>query len=313
MAHIPFDEHGILLRRTAIQLGYDDNWLHRQVKEHKLVRIRQGAYADPAVWLPAASPEQHVILSRAVMQQYDDRVALSHASAHVMRGGPDWGLDLSKVNITNLFGRGDRDQAGITHHRGWVGVNDVTRADGHWLTAPGRTAVETAALLPLEPAACVLDWTLHNGSTTGAQLMSYAEEYMRDWPGTIGLPLAVERSDGRSESVGESRTRLLLEDHGLHPEPQWEVHHPSGRLAGRVDFLLRELGLMIEFDGQVKYGRLLKPGQTVADVIRKERARELLLEELTGLRMLRLIWVDLDQPGRTIDRIHRAASLRNAG
>ena len=37
------------------------------------------------------------------MQQYDDRVALSHASAHVRRGGPDWGLDLSTVNITNLL------------------------------------------------------------------------------------------------------------------------------------------------------------------------------------------------------------------
>lgn len=313
MIQIPFDHHGLLLRRTALALGYDDNWLRRMVKDQALVHIRHGAYADPAVWLPATAAGRHVILGHAVMQQYDDRVALSHASAHLRRGGPDWGLDLSTVNVTNLHGRGDRTQAGITHHRGRVGVVDVTRTDGHWITAPGRTAAETAAAASLVPAIGVLDWTLHQGLTTPEELRQYAADYMREWPGTVGLDEAVARSDGRSESIGETRTRILLEDHGFRPEPQWEVFHPSGRLAGRVDLLLREERLLVEFDGEIKYGRLLKPGQTIKDVIRAERAREVLLEELTGLRMFRVIWVDLDHATRTIDRVHRAAALRRAG
>jgi hypothetical protein len=246
------------------------------------------------------------------MQQYDDRVALSHASAHVRRGGPDWGLDLSTVNLTNLFGRGDRRKAGITHHRGWAGVHDVTRTEGHWITAPGRTAAETASSTSLVPAVCVLDWTLHRKLATREELDRYATELMLPWSDSPILKLAVSRSDGRSESVGESRTRLMFADHGFVTEPQWEVHHPSGAIAGRVDLLLPELGQMVEFDGAIKYGRLLKPGQTIGDVIRAERAREVLLEELTGLRMFRVIWADLDRPRHTLERALHAASQRRA-
>lgn len=312
MPDIPFDQHGILLRRTAIRAGYDDNWLNRMLKAGAVVRIRHGAYADPSVWTHLTPAERHVVLSRAVLQQYDDRVALSHASAHLLRGGPDWGLDLSTVNLTNLFGRGDRTQAGITHHHGTVRVGDITRHEPHWITSPGRTAVETAAAAEHVAAVCVLDWTLQQKLATREELAAYAETHMREWPGSIGLPRAVARADGRSESVGETRTRLNLNDHHIATEPQWKVLHPSGRVAGLVDALLPDLGVMVEFDGAVKYGRLLKPGQTVSDVIRAERARELLLEELTGLRMVRFVWADLDRPDRMAERVRRVAEQRRA-
>lgn len=312
MSLIPFDQHGLLLRRDAVRAGFDDNWLHRMVRDHALSHIRHGAYANPAIWLPATPTQRHVLLGRAVMQQYDERVALSHASAHVRRGGPDWGIDLSNVNITNLFGRGDRTQSGITHHRGWVGVRDVSRLDGHWITAPGRTAVETAAALAHVPAVAVLDWTLHQGLATPEELDAYARAHMREWPGAVGLPEAVDDSDPRTESVGETRTRLMFRRAGLQVEPQWQVYHPSGRLAGRVDLLVPELGLLVEFDGAIKYGRLLEPGQSISDVIRAERAREVLLEELTGLRKFRVIWPDLGRPDHTIGRARRVAATRRA-
>src|SRR5262249_23295540 len=126
--------------------------------------------------------------------------------------------------------------------------------------------VETAAQLPHVPAVAVLDWTLHQKLTTPDELAAYAVAYMREWPGTIGLPDAVGQAHPKTESVGETRTRMWLEGARLQVQPQWEVFHPSGRLAGRVDFLVRDLGLMIEFDGQIKYGRLLKPGQSINDV-----------------------------------------------
>lgn len=313
MIDIPFDEHGLLLRRTAVARGYDDDWLRRMVKCGALIRIRHGAYADPRIWAAAGAVGQHVLLSRAVMQQYDDRVALSHASAHLLRGGPDWGLTLDTVNITNLFGRGDRKKAGITHHRGAVRVGDVSRVDDYWITAPARTAVETAAQVGLVPAVCVLDWTLNQGLATREELDRYSQLYMREWPDTLMLPVAVGRSHPGSETVGETRTRLALENTGFHPIPQWKVFDPSGRLAGRVDLLLEAQGVMVEFDGRIKYGRLLKPGQTINDVIRAERAREVLLEELTGLRMLRLTWPDLDDEQRLAARVWSVASQRRAG
>jgi hypothetical protein len=313
MPPLPFDHYGLLLRRTALQLGLDDNWLARMVRLGVIVRIRHGAYANANVWRTLTPADRHLLRCRAVMLQYDDRIALSHAGPHLLRGGPDWGLKLSTVNVTNLFGRGDRIQSGITHHRGITRVTDVSRLNGHWVTAPPRTAVELAATLDLAPAVCVLDWTLHRHLTTREELEIFTTVWLREWPGTIDLLRAVERSDGRSESVGETRSRLALEDLGFEPEPQWEVRLPSGRLAGRVDLLLRKQGVMIEFDGQVKYGRLLKPGQTIDDVIKAERDREVLLEELTGLRMLRLVWGDLDHPAQIAKRVNHVAAQRRAG
>lgn len=293
-------------------MGLDDNWLARMVRSGALVRVRQGAYVDPAVWAPASRAMRHQLLAEAVMLQYDDRVALSHTSAHLARGGPDYGLDLSMVHITNLYGRGDRTQAGITHHHGRVDVHDVSRLNHHWITAGARTAVETAALAAPVPAVCVLDWTLNRGLATKDQVTAYSEVYMKEWPDTVGLPIAVRRCDHRSDSVGETRVRGILEELSYAPEPQWPVSHPSGRLAGIVDMVLIEQGVMVEFDGRIKYGRLLKPGQTISDVIEAERHREVVLEELTGLSMLRLIWNDLEHPDQIDRRVKRLAARRSS-
>ena len=45
---------------------------------------------------------------------------------------------------------------------------------------------------------------------------------------------------------------------GFDVEPQFEVFHPSSTLAGRVDMLLRELRLLVEFDGAIQ-GRPTPP------------------------------------------------------
>ena len=82
-------------------------------------------------------------------------------------GAPTSGLDLGTVHITNLFGRGDRTQAGVTHHHGESRVGDVSRWEDFWITAPGRTAVDTAAGVDLVTAVSVLDWTLNQERTTG--------------------------------------------------------------------------------------------------------------------------------------------------
>ena len=89
-----------------------------------------------------------------------------------MRRGPSCGLEFPNVNLTNLHGRGDRRQAGVTHHRGECRVDDVTRFERHWMTAPARTAMETAAFAKRDAAICVLDWTLN-------QSLASREEYDR--------------------------------------------------------------------------------------------------------------------------------------
>jgi hypothetical protein len=310
------DQHGILLRRDAIRRGFDDDWLARQRRAGTLVRMRHGAYVDAGVWGRATRAQRHDLTSRAVMRWYDDRVALSHVSNIVRRGGPDWGLDLTNVHLTNLFGHGDRTKAGIVHHRGTCRVGDVSRLDDAWATSPARAAMETAVIAGRDPAVCVLDWMLNTRQTTMQELSTHVDPLMREWAGSVDLGHRLGLADGRRESVGESRTGLFLDDHGFVAEPQWGVHRPSGRLAGRTDFALHREGVMIEFDGMVKYGRLLKPGQTIADVIMPERAREKLLEELTGYWMFRVVWTDLqDQEAlrERLDHVIGRAAARHAG
>ncbi len=210
MDHAHFDPHGILLRRDAVLQGIDDDALARSLRAGELVRLRHGAYVDSDVWRRSDRAHRHDLTSRAVMQQYDDRVALSHISNIIRRGGPDWGLDLGTVHLTNLFGRGDRTRAGITHHRGSCRVNDITRIDGAWATVAARAVMETALLCSRDPAVAVMDWALRTGQATHDACESLVDPLMREWPGSADLGYRFSLSTGKRESVGETRTGLFL-------------------------------------------------------------------------------------------------------
>ena len=55
----------------------------------------------------------------------------------------------------------------------------------------------------------------------------------------------------------------------------------------------------------VKYGRLLKPGQTAGDAVHGEKLREDALRD-HGWQVARWTWDDLWQPQKIVDRILRA-------
>jgi hypothetical protein len=295
--------NGYLLRRDAISLGIDDDALRRLVKAGVLCRIRQGAYAPANLWRSLDPRGRHVVLCRAVLDQYGDHVALSHSSQALIDGAPDWGLDLSAVHLTHLSGAGRR-AAGIVHHRGEVRVGDLRRHGESWATAPTRTVLDACGLLTTQAGLVLTNWYLHAGFTS-PELLAERYEEMQRWPHMLAVRLVLLLADGRIESVGESRFLYLLWRAGL-PRPvlQWAVWD-GDRLVGIVDFAWPEYGLMAEFDGQVKYGRLLAPGQTAQDVVFAEKRREDELREITGFRMIRPVWQDLDRPTDTANRLRR--------
>lgn len=297
---------GFLLRRDALANGLNDQYLRRQVKAGRLIRLRQGVYAAAEAWVPASAVDRHRILSGAILALYGDDVALSHVSACLEHGGPDWGLDLANVHLTNLFGIGERTAARVVHHRGTCRVGDVTRSSGHWITAPTRTALDTASTCGRDAGVSVLDWYLNRGLTDPESLdASFAAK--KEWPDTLSLHRVIQLSDARSESVGETRTRLMITDaHLPRPEAQFKIFHPSGFLAGRVDFAWPRQRLMLEFDGRQKYLAFRRPGESIADAILREKSREDLLRELTGWWMLRITWADLATPTLTVGRIKSA-------
>ena len=300
-----FDDNGILLRRDALAQGVDDNALRRALRAGYIVRIRQGVYVLSERWEVATAVERHTLLLASVRRLYDDTVAASHVSACIEQGGPTWGLDLSSVHVTSLDGTSERNQAKVIHHRGVCRVGDLTRDDAGWITAPTRTALDTASLAPQEPAVAVLDWFLKSKMTTRDEL-EVAFAAMKHWPDTLALHRVLQLADGTAESVGETRTRLMLRGQRLPaPVAQMEIWHPSGLLAGRVDFAWPERRVMLEFDGMQKYHRLRREGESIEQMVMREKHREDLLRELTGWLMIRITWADLDRPRTTADRILR--------
>jgi hypothetical protein len=113
-------------------------------------------------------------------------------------------------------------------------------------------------------------------------------------------------ADGRSGSVGESRSRVAIDAAGLPPPVlQWEVFAASGVFIGRVDFAWPMFRTVAEFDGKVKYGRLLRPGQDAGEAVYEEKRREDALRD-EDLRMVRWGWLDIDPFTETAARLRRA-------
>lgn len=59
----------------------------------------------------------------------------------------------------------------------------------------------------------------------------------------------VKRCDRRSQSPGESRLRLTVEDFGFEVEPQFRVFSSQGHLLGVADLRVKGTRLLLEFDG----------------------------------------------------------------
>ena len=69
-----------------------------------------------------------------------------------------------------------------------------------------------------------------------------------------------------------------------------------------TDFGWPELRTVGEFDGRVKYGRLLEPGQDPGDVVYAEKLREDAVRA-QRLEVVRWTWADLDDFAPTAARI----------
>ncbi len=299
---------GVFLRSEARDMGYDDRAVHAAIRSREWVRVRRGAYTFRDIWENTDQVGRHRILSRAVMRSLGGVVALSHTSAALEHGVATWGVDLRRVHVTRLDGGAGRIEKDVVHHEGRSLDGDVVERNGMRLMVPSRAALETATLTTVESGLVTLDSALHL-ELFDVRELAVAFHTMERWPNTQRLHLVLGLADGRAESVGESRSRYLCWAHRLPaPELQFEVYDGRGTLIGTTDFAWPEHRLLGEFDGKVKYGRLLKPGEEPGDAVFREKRREDMLRETTLWALVRLIWADLYQSAATAARIRRLMS-----
>lgn len=287
-------------------MGVTDRELRASVRHGVLRRIRQGAYTTPDRWDAATDVARHQLCCLAVGRVFGDRAALTHTSSLVMQGVPVWGADLRNVHLTRLDGGASRSEAGVIHHEAVLVPEElVTSTCGLQVSNVGRAVVEHASTNTVESGLVSADGALHAGLLTPERLVDQFERMCR-WPGTQRVHLVVRLADERAESPGETRTRYLCWRHSLPaPELQFRVQDHDGLLVGISDLAWPEHRLLGEFDGQMKYGRLLRPGQSPSDVVFAEKRREDRLREITQWSMIRLVWDDLGMGSYTADRIRK--------
>jgi len=293
----------VFLRSEALAAGMTDRDIRALVRGGRWHRIRHGAYVDAASWSTLDDPERHGLLARAVVRQARTDVVVSHLSALPEFGAPMWGLPLEVVHLTRSDRRAGRKEAGVQQHRGLLHDEDVTERNGVTLTSATRTVLDLTTITGTEQALCATNFLLHTGETTADALADRYRSMERN-PLTLKTDLVLRLADARIESVGESRTFFMCWAQGLPaPVPQWVVLDARGRAVARLDFAWPERRTWLEFDGKEKYQKFPRPGESVTDVVLREKRREEMLREVTGWRCIRITWWDLEHPGRTAARI----------
>jgi hypothetical protein len=103
-------------------------------------------------------------------------------------------------------------------------------------------------------------------------------------------------------------TRVQFFRYGIPmPQLQYRVVDHNGVLVGIADFGWEEFRHLGEFDGKVKYQRLLRPGESPSDsVVREKRREDRMRASLRG--MTRFTWASVmpDNARQTMVELRRA-------
>jgi len=297
---------GVLSAADATGQGIDQAELRRAVARRELVRVRRGAYVDGALWA-AGDPDERYRLSVMAVARTRPRDAASHHACLALHRLPLWGHDPHRVDFVSDV-RQVTSRSGLHLHPG-QGVDRIL-VDGVPTAPVARCIVRTALSMGRDCAVVAGDAALHSGLVTEEELLREVA-LISPHQGRGRALQAVLVMDGKAESVGESRTRLHLDDLGLVYESQVVLVDASGVFVARVDFLVE--GVVLEFDGRGKYERSRDAADAQAadpaQVLWHEKQREDRIRRL-GYPVERVIWDELNRPGLLGARV-RAARTRN--
>lgn len=298
----------VMMRYELLAAGYDGLAIARLRREGAFHHLRHGAYASGELWRELGPAERRQLVARAALRSARSPAVLAGPSAADHLGAPVWDMG-EEVHLLRLDQRAGRRQAGIVQHRGATRVGDLTIREGFPCTSGTRTAVDMIALAEPEHALVTINGLVRAGETSVALITQRLASMVHD-PHTLSAPIVVALIEPRCESAGETRAFVMFRRQQLpRPISQYEVLDGRGRLVARVDFAWPELGVFLEFDGNEKYHRHRRPGESIEQMVLREKRREELICGITGWRCIRITWSDLRYPRRTAERI-RATMAR---
>jgi hypothetical protein len=291
---------GVRVSRTAT----DTHVLRRAHDAGLLVRVRQGAYVDAAVWRAADKVGRSLLRVQAVAASRGFRDILSHESAAVLLGLPLLS-EPTAVHVTAPAARSTRSRSGLVWHAGALVGDEVIDMPPFRLTGAVRTTADLARDSSFAEGVAAVDAALRLDFVTRQAVESALKASHR----AVGRKAAlrcVAFGDAASANAGESLSRVVVDGLGFaRPVLQEPFEDDLGRI-GFVDFWWKEAGIIGEFDGFQKYS---KPeylrGRSPSQVVVDEKQRERRLEARPCVAaVLRWVWADIVDP----PRLHRILS-----
>ena len=279
----------LITRAELDQLGWTAHNLSTAMRTGELKRLRRGYYSG------ADDRTRQVIL--ATKDACSPEAVLSHATAAWLHGLPVRRAAMDSVHVTRSRRGGGRADPGVHVYACPLRPDEVQLIGELPVTTVARTVVDLGRHEPLGWAIATGDAALRAAASAEELTDQISTQLHRavHRPGLRRARFAAGFLDARSESPGESLSRLLMHEGGL-PRPELQVELKSWDEDVRVDYLWPEFGLIGEFDGAVKYGiDISGPDPTAA--LMKEKRRE------DGLRahgyvVVRWTWDDLRVKGR---------------
>ncbi|MFM2438198.1 MAG: hypothetical protein RLZ55_1017 [Actinomycetota bacterium] len=286
---------GVILTEDLRRHGFDA--AERASAVRLLHPLRRGAYT---VVEPENAESRHKLVLRTVLRQRGDRAVASHASAALLYGlpVPEASLDTVHIAVQDTAARlGVRN--GVHTHasadvRKAISIASIPTTDA------ATTVLDCARSLPVVDAVAMLDAAL-NRRLVGLVDIRRRCDLAGGVPGIATARRVVGLADAGAESVGETRTRLILVVAGFDVLSQVALHDASGRFVGRVDLKLRDAPVVVEFDGRTKYTLQGTPAsQHWREKLRADRIGNL------GYQLVRVWWNRLADPAAIVADVERA-------
>ncbi|MFC7403328.1 hypothetical protein [Citricoccus sp. GCM10030269] len=323
--------------------------LHRSAQSSDLIRLRPGVFVPADVWTEAYPRERHLATALAIALSARQTPLFCRETALLLYGLPlnearvDVRLRAFSSGAARRTFRATPAAAAwplmseqrISVPRAWT-RDEIQKLEP---ARPARLAISHGRELMTEDLRfCIAD-TLHRltfgdavmvadallsglRSTHDGGLARTATPWARSELAALAglcttkkaarkLLQVAEFAQPLSDSPGESLSRARIHELGFQaPELQHRLYDAQGRFLGMVDFWWPELRLAGEFDGWGKYTDAESySGQNRDTVFREEKSRSERIQE-QGIRFVRWMWKDVENPQLLEQRLQRAGVPR---
>lgn len=243
---VAVSQGGLFTTAQARAAGVDEVPLAALKGAGLVTSVARSLYALPDA-VPSDPLDAHRFRAGAARLLYPD-ASTCGVSLLAERGVDVWGAGLHRVDLVRPV-RAEvltalcRIRPPHPPVRPWGDSRDAVAA------AVVQTALDHGAMAGIVSA----DDAIQDELTTSDAIEAVARS-VRRWPGAGRVRTMLALMDGRSESVGESRLRVMLTVAGFRLVPQFPITDESDEAFAFVDLLVDGTNLCLEFDGKVKYG-----------------------------------------------------------